>query len=103
MRRIDGDRREQRVHFALKIIFRKGAGFSVQLLPVEQPNALLAQFRQQLLVPAVVLGGYKGVNLRGKRRQRLVRPEAVEAGLAIAVFNALHEPGLADLNIFVEI
>ena len=103
MRGINRDRRQQWVHFALKIIFRKGAGFSVELDPVEQTDAMLAQFRQQLLVPAVVLGGHKGVNVGCQRGQRLVGPEAVEAGLAIAVFNALHEPGLADLNIFVEI
>jgi hypothetical protein len=54
---IDGDGGEQRIDFALKVALGKGAGFFVELLPLQQADALLAQLGQQLLVPAAVLGG----------------------------------------------
>ncbi len=103
MRGIDGDGRQQRIDFALKVALGKGAGFFAQLVPLQQPDALLAQLGQQLLVPAAVLGGDKAVNFGGQRGQRLVGAQAVVARLAVAVFNALHEAGLADLNVFVEV
>ena len=64
--RVDADGRQQRVNFALKITLGKGAGFFAQFLPLQQPDALFAQLREELLVPATVLGGYKTVNLGGQ-------------------------------------
>ena len=51
----------------------------------------------------MILRGHKVVNLRGQHRKRLVGPQAVVAGLTIAVFNALHQPGLANLDILVQV
>ena len=103
MRRIDRDGREQRIDFALKVALGKGARFVAQLVPLQQPDALLAQLGQQVLVPAAVLRGHKAVNLGGQGGQRLVGAQAVVALLAVAVFNALHQAGLADFDILVEI
>ncbi len=101
--RVDGDGGKQRIDFALEVIFGKGAGFLAELFPVQQADALFAQFGKELLVPAVVLGGHKGVNLGGEGGQGFVGAQAVVAGLAVAVLNALHQAGLADFHIFVEV
>ena len=103
MRRIDGDGGQQRIDFALEVVLGKGAGFVVELVPLQQADALLAQFGEQVLVPAVVLGVDKGVDFGGEDGQRLVGAQAVVARLAVAVFNALHEAGLADFDVFVEV
>ena len=63
MRGIDGDGREQRIDLALKVAVGKVAGVLAELFPLKQANALLAQLREELLVPAVILRGHKGVNL----------------------------------------
>ena len=43
------------------------------------------------------------MNLGGEDGQRFVGAKAVVARLAVAVFNALHEAGLADLDVLVEV
>ncbi len=46
MRGIDGDGRQQRIDLALEVAVGKVAGILAQLVPLKQPNALLAQLRQ---------------------------------------------------------
>ena len=79
------------------------AGLFAELVPLQQADILLAQLGEQLLVPAAVLRGHEAVDLGGEHGERLVGAQAVVARLAVAVFNALHEAGLADLDVFVEI
>jgi hypothetical protein len=43
------------------------------------------------------------VDFSGEGVEGLGGAEAVEAGLAVAVLNALHEAGLADFNVFIEV
>ena len=100
---VDGDGRQQRIDLALKVVAGKVAGLLAQLVPLQQSNALLAQLGQQMIVPATVLRGHKAVNLGGQRGQRLFGAQAVVARLAVAVFNALHQPGLADFDILIQI
>ena len=103
MGRIDRDGRQQRVNLLLEVILGKVAGLWVQLPPFQQANALLAQFGQQVLVPALVLVVHKAVDLGVQHGERLFGAQAVVAGLAVAVFDALHQAGLADFNVLVEI
>jgi hypothetical protein len=103
VRRIDGDRGQQRIDVALEVVLGKGAGLVAQFLPLQQPDALLAQLRQQLLVPAAILRGHKTVNFGGQHGQRFGGAQAVVARLAGAVLNALHQPGLAHFHVFVQI
>ncbi len=56
-----------------------------------------------MVVPAAILGVDKGVDFGGEGGEGLVRTKSVVALLAVAVFNALHEAGLADFHILVEI
>jgi hypothetical protein len=100
---VNGDRREQRIDFTLEIALGKSAGFGAELLPNEETNALLAQLGEELGVPATILGGEEVVDVLGEDGKRLIGAIAVVAGLAVAVFNALHEAGLADLNVLVEV
>ena len=100
---VDGDGGEERIDFALEVVFGEGAGFVAEFFPVEQADALLAQLGKQVLVPALVLGGDEGVDFGGEGGEGLVGAEAVVAGLAVAVFDALHEAGLADFDVFVEV
>jgi len=100
---VNGDGGEERVDVALEVALGEGAGLFAEFFPLEEADVLLAQFGNEVVVPAAVLGGDKLVNLMGKYFERLVGAEAVKAGLAVAVFNALHEAGLADFNVFIEI
>jgi len=45
----------------------------------------------------------EGMNLRSERGKRLVGAQAVVAALLIAVFDALHQPSLADFDVFIQI
>jgi hypothetical protein len=103
MRGIDRNRRQQRIHLALEVAAGKLRRLLAEFVPRQQPDALLAQFRRQLLVPAPVLRGHKLVNLGGQHRERFGGAQPVVAGLAVAVFNALHQAGLADLHVFIEV
>ena len=86
-----------------KIALGEGAGLVGKFLPAQEADALLAQVREELMVPAVVLGGDELVNVGGEAVKGFVGTEAVEPGLAVAVFNALHEAGLADFDVLVEV
>ena len=101
--RIDGNRRQQRIDLAQKIALRKVPGLFVQLLPLQQSNALFAQLGQQAVVPALVLRLHEAVNIGGQHGQRFVRTQAVEARLAVAVLDALHQAGLTDLDVLVQV
>ncbi len=103
MRGIDGDGRQQRIDLALEVTAGEIGGVLAQFAPGEQPDALLAQLLRQLLVPALVLRGHKAVNFGSEDGKGLVRAQAVVAGFAVAVFNALQQAGLADFNVFVEV
>ncbi len=100
---VDGDRRQERVDFALEIALGEGLGLFVKLVPLEEADSLLAHGGEQGVVPASVLGVDEGVYFVGEGVERFVGAQAVVAGLAIAVFNALHEAGLADFNVLVEV
>jgi hypothetical protein len=100
---VNGDGREKGVNLALEVVFGEIAGVGAELIPVEEAHPLLGKLREQLPVPALILGGDEGVNVGGEGGERLVRPETVEAGLAIAVLNALHEARLPDFDVFVEV
>ena len=65
MGRVDTDGRQEWVNLALKVALREGAGLFVHLLPLQQADALLAQFGQKLLIPAAILGVHKAMNLGG--------------------------------------
>ncbi len=43
------------------------------------------------------------MNVGGELGEGFVGAQAVEAGFAVAVLNALHKAGLAHLNVFVEV
>ena len=103
MRGIDGDGGEKRIDFALEIGLGVGAGFFVEFIPLHEANALFAEFGEQEVVPAAVLGFDEGVDFGGEGGERLIGTKAVVALLAVAVFNALHEAGLADFHIFVKV
>ena len=101
--RVDGDGGQQRIDLALKITLGKGLGLFTQFFPLQQADTLFAQFGEQMLVPAAILGIDKGVDFSGEHGQRLIGTEAVVSLLAVAVFNALQQPGLANLNILVQV
>ena len=103
VRRVDGDGGKKRIDFALEVGLGIGAGFFVEFVPLQQADALFAQFGKEQVVPAAVLGVDKGVDFGGEGGQGLVGTEAVVALFAVAVFNALHEAGLADFDVLVEV
>ena len=103
MGRIDGNGGEKRIDFALKVVLCKGTRFFIQLIPFKQADALFAQFGKQVLIPAAVLGVDEAVDFDGKLGERFVGTQAVVAWLAVAVFNTLHQAGLADFDVLIEV
>ncbi len=103
MGRVNRDRGQKRIDLALKVVLGKGPRFLVELFPLQQPDTVFAQLGQQVLVPAAVLRSHKRVNLGGQHGEGFVGAQAVVAGLAIAVFDALHEAGLADFDVLIEV
>jgi hypothetical protein len=100
---INGDRSKERVDVALEIALRVGALIGIQFVPLKQSNTLVPQLREKQVVPAPVLGFNEFVDLGGEGREGFIGPEAVIAGFAIAILDTLHEAGLSDLDILVEI
>ena len=100
---VDADGGQQGVNLALKVALGIGAGLFVELPPLQQANALFAQFGQQLVIPAAILRVHKAVNIGCQHGQGFFGAQAVVARLAVAVLNALHEAGLANFNVLVEV
>jgi len=101
--RIDSDGGQEGIDFAKEVALGVGAGIFVQFFPLKQPDTLFAQLGKQEIVPAAVLGIDKAVDFGGEGGERFFRAQAIVALFAIAVFNALHEAGLADFDVFIEI
>ena len=100
---VDGDGGQEGIDLALEVALGIGAGVFVQFVPLKEADALFAQLGKQEIVPAAILGIDKAVDFGGESGERFVRAQAIVALFAIAVFNALHEAGLADFDIFIEI
>ena len=77
--------------------------FVAEFIPLKQAHMVLAQFGEKLVVPAAVLGVDEAMNFGGELGEGFFGTIAVVALFAVAVFNALHEAGLADFDVFVEI
>ena len=69
----------------------------------QQADAMPAQLRQQMFVPAMVLRGHKAVHLGRQLGQRFGWAQAVKARPTRAILNALHQAGLADLNLLIQV
>ena len=89
MRGVDGDGGQEGIDFALEVVFGEGAGGVVELVPVEEADALLAEFGEQVLVPALVLVCDEGVDFSGEDVEGFGGAEAVVAGLAVTVFSGV--------------
>ena len=103
MGRVDRDRGQQRVDFALKVVLSEIGGLLIEFIPLEQSYSLLAKGGQQLAVPAFVLSVDKAVDFGGKNLQRFVGAKSIVARLTITILNALHQTGLADLDVFIQV
>src|SRR6185503_6742579 len=55
------------------------------------------------VVPAAILGLDELVDFGREGREGFIGAEAVVPGLSIAIFDALHQAGLADLDVLVEV
>ncbi len=100
---VNGDGGQEGIDLALEVALGVGAGLFVEFLPDQQADAVLAQLGEQFLVPAAVLGGDEFVDFGGEHGEGLIGAQAVVTGLAVAVLDALHEAGLAHLDVFVEV
>src|SRR5579864_1087216 len=103
MRRINGDRRQERIHFLFAIGIDESFLLGREVFEFKDANAVAGQRRQQLLVPAFILlvdelmrfaRHQLALFLGGKR----VRPRVNEP-----VFNALQQAGYADFKKFIQI
>ena len=93
----------KRIDFALEVACAKARASSSSSSHSSKRMPCLRNSGSKQVVPAAVLGGDEAVDFGGEGGQRLVGAQAVVALFAVAVFNALHEAGLADFDVFVEI
>ena len=100
---VDGDGGQERIDFALEVVLGKGAGIVARVHPSRGDGRPACAARGAGAGSSTILGVDKGVDFGGEGVEGLVGAEAVVAGLAVAVFNALHEAGLADFDVLVEV
>ena len=103
MRRVNGDGCEERVDFPLKVALGEGGGLLIEFVPLKQAHAVLTQRGQQMIVPATILGGDEAMDFSCESVQRFIGAKAVVARLPVTVLNALHEAGLPNFDVFVEV
>jgi hypothetical protein len=103
VRWIDGDRGEKRIDVALKVGLYVGALIGIEFVPLEQPDTLFPQFGKKKVVPAAVLGLHEAVDFSRESGERFIWSEAVVTGFTITVLDALHEAGLTNFDVFIEI
>ena len=99
---IDDDGREDGLQLAAPVAADEGRLLAAQLGDLVEVDLLGGQGRQQLLVPAAVLGGHQLVGLAGDGRQLLLRRQPVGAGARAAALLDLQYAGDADLEELVE-
>ena len=64
---------------------------------------MVAKVGEEQVVPAAVLRFNEAVNFGGQRSQGLIGAKAVVTRFPVAVLDALHEAGLTDFDVFIEI
>ena len=102
-RRIEAERRQHRLDFALEILLEPVGGCRVPGGARQQFDALMPQRRQQHVVETGVLRIHQTARAFVDRLQLFGDGQAVGARLIRAEFEALLEAGDADLEEFVEI
>ena len=103
MRRIDGDRRQQRIQLAIAVVGDKRALLGRQVLHADDANSLVRQRRPQGEIPAAILIAHEVVRQLRDQLCFLTWRAAVGAGFGVAVFNALHQAADADFEELVEV
>ena len=89
MRRIDRDRSQQRIYFTLAVVIQKIRSISIQLIQLENANAVFGQRGTQAVIPCRVLRGHKLVGPLDYEFQLLLRREAIRTWRRVAILNAL--------------
>jgi len=102
MGRVDDDGCQDRFQLATPVAADKSQVLALQIGDIEQMDTLPRQGRQQLLVPAAVLGRYQLVGRARDGAELLVWGQAVGAGTDNAAFLDLQQTGDADLEELVK-
>ena len=103
MRRIDGDRREQRIQLAIAVFGNKRTLLRREVFHADHANALVRQRGPQRKIPAAILIAHEIVRELRDQLRFLRGRAAVRTGLGLAVFNALHQAANADFEKLVQI
>src|ERR1700723_2592497 len=103
MRRIDGNRREQRLNRLgvkiLDVLARLGA----QIAPSQNMDRFRLESRKELGAPALILLLTETADFRDQLGEYLLRDTPVSFRLAGSVFGLLHQPGEANFDELVQI
>ena len=103
MSRVDGDRGQQGIYFALVVCGGRFAGSAIDLVPAEHSHPGRAKGGKKLLGPALILFGDEAVHGGIDDGQGLLERGAVGIQLGVAVLNALQDASDADFNELVEV
>ena len=103
MSRINGDRREQRLHgFCIKIADVRACS-GPQGTHVNHTNRLGNEPANEIFPPAIILSFYECMGSNGKFGEYFARRAAIGAEVFDAVFDLLQKPRDSDFDEFVEI
>ena len=103
MRRVHGDRREQRLEFPFAVVVHERQCRLIQFVDAEHANSLLRQFRPQALVPAGILLFDELVGRMVDQFALLDHGQPVGSGGIVAVFELLQQAADPNLEKFVEV
>src|SRR6185312_13844019 len=103
MRRIDRDRREQRIHLALAILFKKIGSVGIEVAQRKNANAVLGKRGAQVVVPRRVLRIDELLHVFDDKLEFPLRRQSVWSRNDVTVFNALQQPSETNLEEFIEV
>ena len=103
MRRINRDRRQQRINFLFAVCVNIFNLLRLKLFKVKNADVLARQRRHQLFVPALILLLDKFMSLPGNQLAFLLSSQRIRAGVNEAIFNPLEQPCYPDLKEFIQI
>ena len=104
MRRIDRDRRQQRLDRLQIKRFDISAIRRVQLLQANDPYRFFGQRGNQLVPPTIVLRFHELVNFSGQQGEHFLRSPPIRSGVdRLAVLDLLQDPGDTNFHEFIEV
>src|SRR5580700_3015472 len=103
MARIDRERRQHRKNLFLKIAASPGRAFRAELRHVANPDSILGQFREQLLIPERILRGHQFTDDALNIVENFGWTQSVRPNIARLALDLLLDAGDANLEKLIQV